>query len=395
MSLNFRISLAETRKTYPLFIVPCGTNYEIVTKPPSKGCGSLFRILNLPTYLQNHKGVYLGLKYFLQVSVNDTNDFKYLQLNSNNSYTAVDIFNENCFGVIFYDDCALWNSVISLGKCDEFVCDKNNSGKRGLRFLNYCVPHSRSHCDKKFIGAVFRRDDYCEKERLVFSITECTSFNNCTVCGPDSCAVNLTCVNGNCASANTGISFSLRATNLCECPMILTYDFVEKGKCCAANTKGNVKLRMRAVGVNGIAATDADPYNPRLQVYYSDGPFEVGKISTVYVYQDSTKKYLSNPVCGKDRKGEYVDYCLDKSPSCHALAFKPRHNGNWNTFAFTEKDFLYLQLPNVSESGFCEEKGGEKKKEENEDSIALPSLGTHSFKIPFELSNQMLESMIA
>lgn len=390
MSINFRISLSEIRKTFPLFIVSSGTNYELVAKPPSKGCGSLFRVIGLPVYLATNAGFYLGLKYYIQVNINDAGDFRYLQLNADNSYTPVASANENCFGVIFYDECAEWNSCISLGKCDLDQCHDKKMPRRGLRFLNY-YPENGCKCKEIPSGAIFRRDDLCEKERLVFSITECTTINNCTVCGLESCPVDTVCAGGNCTQTNpigiSSVGFSLRATNVLNCPVIITYDFYEKGKCCCANTKGDVKLRMRFVPVNSISASDADPYNSRLQLFYADGPFEVGKVSPIFVVQNLMKKYLTNPVIGEDRKGIYTEYSLNTTPGCHSLAFKPKHNGNWNTYIFKEKDFCYLQIPDM-DCNYCEEKGGK-------DRVELPLPKKHSFKIPFMLSSEMLEEAFA
>src|SRR6185503_678046 len=104
-SLSFRISIGD-EKQYALFVVPsCGstTKFDIVAKPLSHGCGTLFRVIGLPVFLTNNRGFFLCVKYFIQAPVNDSLDYFCLQLNSDNSYSTSATPNENSFGVVFYE----------------------------------------------------------------------------------------------------------------------------------------------------------------------------------------------------------------------------------------------------------------------------------------------------
>jgi hypothetical protein len=162
------------------------------------------------------------------------------------------------------------------------------------------------------------------------------------------------------------------------------------------SASNNTLLMNGATGTTGgHFAPVTDSTHPMLQWFYADGSFNVGQISPIYVIQGGVKKYLSNPIEGSDKKGVYVEYCLETTPGCRSLAFKPSKTGNWLSYAFPERDFLYLLVPRAcrsSESKFISsEKGRDVSLTKDKNTIALPSVPGKKFSFP--LTKEILSQL--
>ena len=318
----FNIQLVNN-SSYPIsYQVSPDQKQVVLNNAPDSRTPAGFLISDLPTFLQQMAGLYLGKPYYPQVRIN--NQMYFLQ--ATNRPNVYDLVQTNMdlsklFGFVLVKPDLNWQTPYDLSN---------------ILFYNFSTGSATKF---SFNGTPSRNG------ALVYSPLLCP--NDCQMCG-DVCPDLFNCMAGQCVNNVTqGPTFGLRGKGSNGQDYVYTYKII--------SMNGGQALVMAATLPKYISAQIETNDIVRERYFYTDydgeNQFVVGKSYPIYTIINGQKRYLSTPV-GPPSSGHPSAtpnptssptlYTLTQNPVSDTAKFSPKTSTNWGQFNLTPDQFPNL-----------------------------------------------------
>lgn len=272
-----------------------------------------FIISDLPPFLGENNGLYLGDVYYPMLSINGQSYFLE-QTVQDNVYNLVLPDNvlavENLFSVAFLSPDLQWDEEDTI---DNLMVENFNLDKvvQNKPLEGYFVRGSAG--------------------QFIYSAAVCPE--DCEYCG-NNCPDDYFCTGTECATDNDGVGFGVRGDGF-----VYSYKI-----------DPNQETVMVAASDQSLITADIETSDiVRERFFYADyqgdeDNFVVGKDYPIYVWVGDQKKYLSNPNRLQDN-GPTI-YELTNQPQPDGALFSPTTPANWRERELTPDDFINFAFNN-------------------------------------------------